>query len=76
MRDDTFLKQIVDDQRNILYAMIEADEGYTVPEIRMATNHHDANIRKWIPRLMKKVLKVLYPENIYTNPSKYLIIYI
>ena len=24
------------------------DEGYTVPEIRMATNHHYTNIRKWI----------------------------
>jgi transposase len=26
------------------------DKGYTVPEIRMATNHHDVNIRKWIHR--------------------------
>jgi transposase len=26
------------------------DEGYTVPEIRVATNHHDTNIRKWIHR--------------------------
>ena len=26
------------------------DEGYTVPEIRAATNHHDVNIRKWIHR--------------------------
>jgi len=26
------------------------DEGYTVPEIRRATNHHDINIRKWIHR--------------------------
>ena len=24
------------------------DEGYTVPEIRRITNHHDNNIRKWI----------------------------
>ena len=24
------------------------DEGYTVPEIRKITNHHDHNIRKWI----------------------------
>jgi len=53
---DTFLKSITaDDQRNILYDMIEhydeessyrakiillKDEGYIVPEIRMATNHH------------------------------------
>ena len=26
------------------------DKGYTVPEIRKATNHHDINIRKWIHR--------------------------
>ncbi len=53
---DTFLRSITDDQRNILYDMIEwndegssyrakiillEDDGYTVPEIRMmATNHH------------------------------------
>ena len=32
------------------------DEGYTVPDIRRITNHHDNNIRK---------LMVLYLENIY-----------
>ena len=26
------------------------DDGYTVPEIRRAINHHDGNIRKWIHR--------------------------
>ena len=26
------------------------DDGYTVPEIRKMTNHHDNNIRKWIHR--------------------------
>ena len=26
------------------------DAGYTVPEIRKITNHHDNNIRKWIHR--------------------------
>jgi transposase len=68
---DTFLKQITEDnQRNILYDMIEPydeessyrakiillkGEGYTVPEIRiMATNHHDVNIRKWIHRFNEK----------------------
>jgi transposase len=30
------------------------DEGYTVPEIRMAINHHDTNIRKWIHRFNEK----------------------
>lgn len=27
-----------------------SNEGYTVPEIREMTNHHDVNIRKWIHR--------------------------
>ena len=30
------------------------DEGYTVPEIRRAINHHDINIRKWIHRFNEK----------------------
>ena len=30
------------------------DEGYTVPEIRKITNHHDNNIRKWIHRFNEK----------------------
>jgi transposase len=63
---DTFLRLINDDERNTLYEMIQyeddnessyrakiillKDEGYTVPEIRKAINHHDVNIRKWIHR--------------------------
>lgn len=63
---DTFLRLITDDERNILYDMMQEkddeessyrakiillkDEGHTVPEIRKATNHHDVNIRKWIHR--------------------------
>ena len=45
------------------------DEGYTVPEIRMATNHHmmltlenGYNIVS-----MKKVLKESFPKYTYTN---------
>ena len=30
------------------------DDGYTVPEIRKITNHHDNNIRKWIHRFNEK----------------------
>jgi hypothetical protein len=61
---DTLLRLLLDDERNILYDMMEddeessycakitllKDEGYAVLEIRMATNHHDINIRirKWI----------------------------
>ena len=62
---DTFLRLISDDERNMLYDMMQdgdeessyrakiillKNEGYIVPEIRMATNHHDVNIRKWIHR--------------------------
>ncbi len=37
------------------------DEGYTVPQIRKITNHHDQNIRKWIHSIdsMKKELMVV-----------------
>ena len=66
---DTFLRLISDDERNTLYGMMQEadsesgyrariillkDEGYAVPEIRMATNHHDINIRKWIHRFNEK----------------------
>jgi transposase len=62
---DTYLRLITDGERNILYEMMYdgddesgyrakiillKDEGYTVPEIRRMTNHHDVNIRKWIHR--------------------------
>ena len=64
---DTFLRMLTDDEKNILCLMLEdtesgyrvkiillKDEGYTVPEIRIATNHHDKNIRKWIHKFNKK----------------------
>ena len=66
---DTFLRLITDDERNTLYDMMQwedsesgyrakiillKDEGHAVPEIRMATNHHDVNIRKWIHRFNEK----------------------
>ena len=41
------------------------DEGYTVPKIRRITNHHDNNIRNGYTDSMKKVLMVLYLENMY-----------
>lgn len=60
---DTNLRLITDVERNRLYDMMQyeddeseyrakiillKDNGYTVPEIRRSTNHHDVNIRKWI----------------------------
>lgn len=60
---DTFLRILTDGEKNILHLMLEdeeygyrvkiillKDEGYTVPQIRKITNHHDNNIRKWIHR--------------------------
>lgn len=61
---NTFLRMLSDDKRHVFYDMVDVDKevgyrakvkllkeaGYTVPEIRMASNHHDTNIRKWIHR--------------------------
>jgi hypothetical protein len=56
---DTFLRILTIDEKNLLHLMLEdiqsgyrakiillKDEGYTVPQIRKITNHHDNNIRK------------------------------
>jgi transposase len=64
---DTFLRILAIDEKNILHLMLEdaksgyrakiillKDEGYTVPQIRKITNHHDHNIRKWIHRFNEK----------------------
>ena len=67
---DTYLRIITAKERNTLHLLIEDDlaesgyqakiillkkEGYTVPEIRKITNHHDDNnIRKWIHRFNEK----------------------
>jgi transposase len=64
---DTFLRMLTDNEKNILQMMLEdkdsgyrakiillKDEGYTVSQIRKATNHHDNNIRKWIHRFNEK----------------------
>jgi len=67
---NTCLRMLTDEERNILYDMMIDDkeddyrakiillknDGYTVPEIRRATNHHDSNIRKWIHRFNEKGL--------------------
>ena len=60
---DTLIRMFVYNEKNLLYRMFEDkeygyrakiillnDEGYTVPQIRKITNHHDNNIRKWIHR--------------------------
>ena len=65
---NTYLRNITTKERNTLHLLIEddpesgyrtkiillIDDGYTVPEIRKITNHHDNNIRKWIHRFDEK----------------------
>jgi transposase len=65
---DIFLRMLTDNEKNILHRLMVEDEesgyrakiillkddGYTVPEIRRATNRHDINIRKWIHRFNEK----------------------
>jgi transposase len=67
---DTYLRLLADKEKDILYQLMLDDKefgyrakiillksnGYTVPEIRRATNHHDSNIRKWIHRFNEKGL--------------------
>jgi transposase len=91
MRDTFLLRLIADDEINVLYEIMEEeddkesgyrakiillkDEGYTVPEIRMAINHHDVNIRKWIHRFNEKGIEgIISRKHMHTNQSKYLII--
>ena len=72
---DTFLRMLSDDEKNILHMMLEdkesgyrakiillKDEGYTVPQIRKITNHHDNNIRKWIHRFNEKGIDGIMPK--------------
>jgi transposase len=64
--EDTFLRVLTDDEKNLLHMMLKdkesgyrakiillKDDGYTVPEIRKIPNHHDNNIRKWIHRFIE-----------------------
>ena len=82
---DTILRPIAYLERNILYHLIDAekesiyrvkkillkDEGYTVPEIRRATNHHDINIRKWIHRFNEKGIEgIVSRKHIHSKPVK------
>ena len=67
----TYLRNITEKERNTLHLLVDEDDpaesgyrakiillkddGYTVPEIRKITNHHDNNIRrKWIHRFNEK----------------------
>ncbi len=86
---DTFLRMLTNDEKNFLHLMLEdneigyrvkiillKDKGYTVPEIRMVTNHHDINMRKWILRFHEKGIDgIISRKHIQASQtSKYLII--
>jgi len=46
------------------------NEGYTVPEIRRITNHHDNNIRKWIHRFNEKGIDGIVSRKYIRNAYK------
>ena len=46
------------------------DEGYTVPEIRRITNHHDNNIRKWIHSFNEKGIDGIVSRKHVRNAHK------
>src|SRR5215203_5895897 len=46
------------------------DEGYTVPEVRRITNHHDNNIRKWIHRFNGKGIDGIVSRKHIRNAHK------
>jgi len=84
---DTFLRMLTDDEKNILCLMLEdtesgyrvkiillKDEGYTGPEIRIATNHHDNNIRNEYIDSMKKGLMVSYQSSTIINSTSLMMI--
>jgi len=82
---DTYLRLITDDERNKLYDMTHdknnesgyrakiilfKDEGYAVPEIRIGTNHHDTNIRKWIHRFNEQGIEGIVSKKHIHKPIK------
>jgi transposase len=77
---DTFLRMLTDGEKNYLHLMLEdneaeyrakiillKDDGYTVPQIRKLTNHHDNNIRKWIHRFNEKGIDGIISKKQYNH---------
>ena len=80
---DTYLRSITEKERNTLHLLVDEydlesgyrakiillkDDGYSVPEIRKITNHHDNNIRKWIHRFNEKGVEGIISK-IHTHKS-------
>ncbi len=74
MIKETFLYDMIeeDDKESSYRAKIILlkDKGNSVPEIRMATNHHDANIRKWIHRFNEKGIEGIISRKHIHKPIK------
>ena len=80
----TYLRNITEKERNTLHLLVDEDDpaesgyrakiillkddGYTVPDIRKITNHHDNNIRKWIHRFNEKGVEGIISK-IHTHKS-------
>ena len=80
-----YLREISTEEMNDLYWLLDnddtesgyrakmillRDEGYTVPEIRKITNHHDNNIRKWIHRFNEKGIDGIISRKHIRNAHK------
>ena len=79
-----YLRKISTEEMNDLHWMLDNDqesgyrakmillrnEGYTVPEIRKITNHHDNNIRKWIHRFNEKGIDGIISRKHIRNTHK------
>jgi transposase len=75
---------LTDKEKDILYQLMLDDkesgyrakiillkgDGYTVPEIRQLTNHHDSNIRKWIHRFNEKGIDGIVSKVHKHKPTK------
>jgi transposase len=78
------LREISTEEMNDLHWLLDNDaesgyrarmillrnEGYTVPEIRKITNHHDNNIRKWIHRFNEKGIDSIVSRKHIRNAHK------
>jgi transposase len=79
-----YIREISTKEINDLYWLLDNDpesgyrakiillrnEGYTVPEIRRITNHHDNNIRKWIHRFNDKGIDDIVSRKYIRNAQK------
>ncbi|MGI9009626.1 MAG: helix-turn-helix domain-containing protein [Nitrososphaeraceae archaeon] len=79
-----YLREIITKEMNDLHWLLDndpesgyrakmillRDEGYTVPEIRKITNHHDNNIRKWIHRFNEKGIDGIISRKHIRNAHK------